>query len=104
MKKHLILKFQAAFGLPLLMALAPICQAAQPQDFGPPAVFQAAGLTASSIQSSVDRFRFALDPNNHNNGNNPGPLALASGHREINWDGGNSAIVATTPPVTPFNT
>lgn len=102
MKKKLFLKFQAAVGLPLFMALVPICQAAQPQDFAPPAVFQAAGLTASSIQSSVDRFRAALDPNNLNNGNNPGPLA--SGHREINWDGGNPNVVATTPPITPFNT
>jgi hypothetical protein len=98
MKKQLFLKFQAAFGLPLLMALAPICQAAQPQDFAPPEVFQAAGPTASSIQSSVDRFRDALgDPNG-----NTGPHD--SGRREINWDGGNPAIVATTPPVTPFNT
>lgn len=101
MKKQLFLKFQAAVGLPLFMALVPICQAAQPQDFAPPTVFQAAGLTASSIQSTVDQFRAALDPNNLNNGNNPGPLA--SGHREINWDGGNPNVVATTSPITPFN-
>jgi hypothetical protein len=97
MKKQLFLKFQAAFGLPLLMALVPICQAAQPQDFAPPEVFQAAGPTASSIQSSVDRFRDALgDPNG-----NTGPHD--SGRREINWDG-VGAPTTTTPPVTPFNT
>ena len=87
MKRQLFLKFQAAFGLPLFIALAPICQASQPQDFAPPDVFQAAGTTASSIQSTVDSFRAALGD-----------------RREINWDGGNPAIVTTTPPVTPFNT
>jgi hypothetical protein len=66
--------------------------------FVPPAVFQAAGPTASSIQSTVDAFRAALgDPNN---GNNPGPLQ--TGRREINWDGGGNNF-ATTPPVTPFD-
>jgi hypothetical protein len=63
-----------------------------------PTVFQAAGPTAESIQSVVDAFRAALgEPNNLNN---PGPLA--SGRREINWDGGG-ADETTTPPVTPFN-
>jgi hypothetical protein len=67
-------------------------------NFVPPAVFQAAGPTASSIQSTVDEFRAALgDPNN---GNNPGPLQM--GRREINWDGGGNNF-ATTPPVTPFD-
>ena len=63
-----------------------------------PTVFQAAGPSAESIQSSVDAFRAALgEPNN---GNDPGPLP--SGRREINWDGGGSDDT-TTPPVTPFN-
>jgi hypothetical protein len=62
-----------------------------------PTVFQAAGPTVASIQSSVDAFRAALGA--PNNGNAPGPLA--SGRREINWDGG--ADDTTTPPVTPFN-
>ncbi|HXG66219.1 MAG TPA: hypothetical protein VNO70_14045 [Blastocatellia bacterium] len=61
-----------------------------------PAVFQAAGPTAGSIQCSVDAFRAALgDPNN---GNAPGPLP--GGRREINWDGGGSAATAIAP--TPF--
>jgi hypothetical protein len=42
--------------------------------------------TPASIQATVDDFRAALgDPNN---GNAPGPLA--SGRREINWDGGGA--------------
>ncbi|MFL6516205.1 MAG: hypothetical protein ACJ8M1_14390 [Chthoniobacterales bacterium] len=64
-----------------------------------PTVFQAAGPTAASIQSTVDAFRAALG--SPVNANNPGPLI--NGRREINWDGGNPAIVATTDPVTPFN-
>jgi len=62
-----------------------------------PRVFQAAGPTADSIQSTVDRFRDALG--GPNNGNNPGPLD--SGRREINWDGGGST--ATSPGPTPFD-
>jgi hypothetical protein len=69
-----------------------------PKDFVPPVVFQAAGPTVASIQSSVDAYRAALgDPNN---GNAPGPLA--SGRREINWDGGGGNDT-TTAPVTPFD-
>ena len=68
------------------------------RDFVPPAVFQAAGPNAASIQSSVDAFRAALG--NPNNGNAMGPLAI--GRREINWDGGG-ANDTTTDPVTPFN-
>jgi hypothetical protein len=92
----------AAFGL--LSTLLLVHQAAHAQDvpssdFVAPAVFQAAGSTAASIQSSVDAFRAALG--NPNNGNNPGPLT--SGRREINWDGGNPNVLDTTAPVTPFN-
>jgi hypothetical protein len=36
-----------------------------------------------------------------NNLNNPGPIQ--KGRREINWDGGNPNLLATTAPVTPFN-
>ena len=73
-------------------------QAKTTRNFVPPTVFQAAGPTVASIQSSVDAFRTALG--NPNNGNAIGPLA--SGRREINWDGGG-ANDTTTAPVTPFN-
>jgi hypothetical protein len=93
----------AAFGL--LSTLLPVSETARAQgdlasNFVAPAVFQAAGPTAVSIQSTVDAYRAAIG--NVNNGNNPGPLM--SGRREINWDGGNPAIMDTTAPVTPFNT
>ena len=104
MKKHILLTLVIALGL--LSVLLPVRQAAHaqgntPKDFVPPVVFQAAGPTVDSIQSTVDAFRAALG--DHNNVNNPGPLPLTSGHREINWDGGNPNIVTTTDPVTPFN-
>jgi len=68
-------------------------------DFVPPAVFQAAGPNAASIQGTITDFRAALG--SQVNGN---ALAeLDSGHREINWDG-NPLTDATTPPVNPFNT
>ena len=105
MKKQLLLTLIVAFGFPLMMTPASVGQAAQsqnPNDFPPPDVFQAAGTTAGSIQSTVDAFRAALDKTNTNNNNNPGPLP--SGRREINWDGGNPNVVTTTAPVTPFNT
>jgi hypothetical protein len=61
-------------------------------------VVVAAGPSVESIQSSVDAFRAALgEPDN---ANAPGPLA--SGRREINWDGGGNNDT-TTPPVTPFD-
>jgi hypothetical protein len=60
-------------------------------------VFQAAGPTITSIQGSVDQFRTALGA--VNNGNAPGPLA--TGRREINWDGGGSTL--TSPGGTPFD-
>jgi hypothetical protein len=48
--------------------------------------------TPASIQAIVDAFRVALgDPNN---ANNPGPLA--TGRREINWDGGGTNTATTT--------
>jgi hypothetical protein len=93
----------AAFGV--LSVLLSVQQTARAQEipsrpFVAPVVFQAAGTNAASIQSTVDAFRARLgDPNN---GNNPGPLK--SGRREINWDGGNTTVLDTTAPVTPFNT
>jgi hypothetical protein len=67
------------------------------KDFTPPIVFQGSGPNASSIQGLVDQFRLALG--GINNASNPGPLA--SGRREIGWDGGGSA---TSPGPTPFIT
>lgn len=107
----------ASFGLALIFTLVPAraqksapfrfgirpdsdpiaVQANTTRDFVAPTVFQAAGPTVASIQSSVDAFRLALG--NPNNGNAPGPLA--TGRREINWDGGG--VDTTTAPVTPFN-
>jgi len=91
-----------AFGL--LSSLLTLSETAQAQvdlaeAFVAPTVFQAAGPTVGSIQGTVDAYRAALGITN--NGNNPGPLT--SGHREINWDGGNPNITDTTPPVNPFN-
>ncbi len=67
--------------------------------FVAPTVFQAAGPSAASIQSTVDQFRAALGL--VNNGNNPG---LTSGHREINWDGGSPTNATTTLTGTPLTT
>ena len=97
MKKPTRLTVVAALGLLSVMLSVPVRQA-HARDFVPPTVFQAAGPTAASIQGTVDAYRAALG--NPNNGNMPGPLA--SGRREINWDGGG--MNATTDvPVTPFN-
>jgi hypothetical protein len=52
--------------------------------------------TTGSIQATVDAFRAAVG--NPNNGNAAGPLA--SGRREINWDGGGATTSA--PGATPF--
>src|SRR5262245_7713359 len=65
-----------------------------------PVLFSASGgTTPASIQATVTAFQAALG--NPNNGNNAGPLA--SGRREINWDGGGPPVDATTPAVTPFD-
>jgi len=69
------------------------------RQFVAPIVFQAAGPSAASIQSTVDQFRAALGATN--NANNPGQ---ASGRREINWDGGSPTNAATTLTGTPLTT
>jgi len=73
---------------------------ASSKDSVAPTVFQAAGPTAASIQGTLDAYRAALGGLLNNN--NPGPLT--GGRREINWDGGNPNVMATTDPVTPFDT
>ena len=99
MRKYALLSVIVAAGS--LVAAAPLAHAGKnktPKNFVPPLVFQAAGPTPESIQSAVNEFRAALgEPNN---ASNPGPLA--TGRREINWDGGGG-VDATTDPVTPFN-
>ncbi len=65
------------------------------QSAGPGVVYQGAGPNVASIQAAVDQFKAALG--GINNLNNPGPLA--TGRREINWDGGGSA---TSPGPSPF--
>lgn len=102
MKKFTLLSF-TAFGLLAVLTAGNLhetthAQDNTPKDFVSPTVFQAAGPNAASIQSTVDAFRAALG--NPNNGSVPAPLA--TGHREINWDGGGGVDV-TTAPVTPFN-
>jgi hypothetical protein len=98
MKKQILLTLVVGFGLLSVMVLVPIWQTAEAQGkLVRPMIFQAAGPDADSIQGMVDAYRAALgDPNN---GNAAGPLA--SGRREINWDGGGADN--TTAPVTPFN-
>jgi len=83
--------------MPVRMFQSVQAQGNTPKESVPVTVFQAAGPNAASIQSTVDAFRAALG---NPNGNAAGPLA--SGRREINWDGGGGVDV-TTAPVTPFN-
>lgn len=88
-----------ALALPLIASLPldeTMAQTARARTFEAPVVFQAAGPDGTSIQASVDGYRAALG--DVNNGNAPGPLA--SGRREINWDGGGST--ATSIAATPF--
>jgi hypothetical protein len=102
MKKRMLLTVVAAMSLLSVMVSVPVHQATaadnpstvaddKSKDFAPPLVFQAAGPTAASIQSTVDAFRAALG--NPNNGNAAGPLD--KGRREINWDGGGNNQTTT---------
>jgi hypothetical protein len=64
-------------------------------DFVAPAVFQAAGPSTASLQSTIDEFRAALGGiNNASGGSQP------TGRREINWDGLGATVAAEVP--TPF--
>ena len=96
MKRHF---FAAAVVLGLLTALVILPRFADAQTdvtgdsavaevSDPVAVFQAAGPTTTSIQSSVDKFRDAV--------------SVPAGRREINWDAGNPANEATTVSGNPF--
>jgi hypothetical protein len=76
-----------------------LAQSDDAKRFETPTVFQAAGPSAASIQSTVDQYRAALGA--VNNGNNPGQT---SGHREINWDGGSPTNATTSLSGTPLTT
>jgi len=101
MKNNLLLTLAVVFGFPLIMIPASVSQAQSqnPNNFAPPEVFQAAGTTADSIRSTVTAFQAALGGVD----NKSILTSFSTGRREINWDGGNPAILTTTAPVTPFN-
>jgi hypothetical protein len=95
----------AVLGVASAMVAPPVhrahAQGRTSTDFVPPAVFQAAGPAADSIQGTVKAFQDFLQGSN--NGNAPGPLG--SGRREINWDGGSKTNQTTTisgNPLTAF--
>jgi hypothetical protein len=101
MKRHALSTVAAVSGLLVFtMSLqGPRAHAQGKQkDFVAPIVFQAAGPSAASIQETVDEYRAALGKTN--NGNAAGPLT--TGHREINWDGGNPNNQTTTLSGNPF--
>jgi len=66
--------------------------------FAAPVLFSAAGAAAVDISGAVNDFRTALG--NPNNANAAGPLA--SGRREINWDGGGTANTQGGNPFEAF--
>jgi hypothetical protein len=84
----------AIIGLMLVLT----AQAQNRDDAVAPAVFQAAGPNAASIEGTINAFRAELGGNN-NGITAPGGPIIAGGRREINWDGGNAAN--TTTSLTP---
>src|SRR5512134_587359 len=103
MKTYKLLTIGSALGLLSAIVSLPVrpvvhAHGYTSKDRVPPIVFQAAGPTAASIQSSVDQYREALGLTN--NGNTAGPLD--SGHREINWDGGSINNQNTAVAGNPF--
>src|SRR3989442_7926068 len=83
---------------PLTSALLVLVLAWTTQASATPVIFTASGANAAGIQSSVDAFRAALgNPDNVNAG------PQATGHREINWDGGGATNgTAAGTPFTVF--
>ncbi|HEX6650463.1 MAG TPA: hypothetical protein VF075_13025 [Pyrinomonadaceae bacterium] len=67
-------------------------------DFVEPIVFQAAGPSVDSIRSAVVEYQHAF-PGDLNGSKGP----QGDGRREINWDGGNPAIVTTALTGNPFD-
>jgi hypothetical protein len=96
--KFLTVALAALTGVTSLASAQPaLAQSDDANRFETPTVFQAAGPSAASIQSTVDQFRAALGA--VNNANTPGQT---SGRREINWDGGSPANAATSLSGTPL--
>lgn len=84
-----VLSLLAAFVVPRLAGAQDVSQTSAVAEISDPvAVFQAAGPTTTSIQSSVDRYRDAV--------------SVLAGRREINWDGGDPKNEATTVSGNPF--
>lgn len=103
MKRNIHLMGGAVFGVLMVLSSMTVrlahAQGEKVRNFVAPIIFQAAGPTVESIQSSVDDFRNAFGDDN--NGNAAGPLT--KGRREINWDGGSKTNVTTTVSGNPFN-
>ncbi len=105
MKRNLSLTGGAFLGLLLFMVSLTVQLVAHAQgnsqgDVVATLVFQAAGPTTDSIQSTIDAYRAALKGDN--NLNNAGPLD--GGRREINWDGAGAPNNQTTSlSGNPFN-
>ncbi|HEV8371243.1 MAG TPA: hypothetical protein VGQ39_25085 [Pyrinomonadaceae bacterium] len=110
MKKYMfltLLTVGAALGLLSVIVSLPVPQAhAQDNtavvsvitaDFVAPAVFQAAGPSVASIQSSVTEYRAALG--GQNNGIEG---SKDDGRREINWDGGGLSTTIDDNPMDRF--
>ena len=104
MKTRKLVTIGAGLGLLSVLASLPVhdvvhAQGNTSKEFVAPMVFQAAGPTAASIQSSVDQYREALgQPDNRN----AGAQQSGSGHREINWDSGSPTNQNTVVSTTPF--
>ena len=88
---------QSLIGLAAALMIAAITLAAPGTSNATLIPFDVGGdTTTASIQATVDAFRAAVGA--PNNGNAAGPLA--SGRREINWDGGGATT--SSPGPTPF--
>jgi hypothetical protein len=98
--RYTVLAGAAVLSLAVVMSLREPARAQgnSGNGFEAPIVFQGAGPNASSIQGLVDQFRLAIG--GVNNGTAAGPLA--SGRREIGWDGGGAATTVTPTPLTAF--
>src|SRR5213593_2229467 len=73
--------------LTLLIMLAVLTLSFSTSALADSIVFSDSGANNAAIQDTVDQFRTAIG--GVNNGNAAGPIA--TGRREINWDGGGDA-------------